>query len=179
MSARFKSMKHQVDHCQIDHGFTAGWLGLVVLAQPTVLAEPAKGPFHHPAPGQHHKAMQLVTLDNLNDPPECAVGPIHKCPGIAAINPDSLQPPETFAEFLQHKSPSIAILDVGRVHHHDQDQAEGVNEQVPLTPRNLFSGVITTIPPFSAVLTLWLSRIAALGVGLCPALRRTCSRRRS
>ena len=172
-------MKHQVNHDQVDHSFAAGRQCLVVLAQPPIFAEPSKGPFHHPTLGQHHKAMQLVALDNLNDSPERVSGPSHKCPGIATIDPDPLQPSKSIAQFLQDKPASITILNVGRVYHHDQDQPQGINEQVPLTPRNLLSSIITAAPPFSAVLTLWLSRIPALGVGMRPALRRNCSRRRS
>lgn len=172
-------MNHQVNHGQVDHSFATGWQRLVVLAQPPILAEPTEGPFHHPTSGQHDEPMQLATLDNLNDPSERTSSPFDEYPGIASIDPDPLQPPKSIAQFLHDKPASITILNVGRVHHHDQDQPQGINEQVSLTPRNLLSSVITAAPPFSAVLTLWLSRIPALGVGLRPALRRTCSRRRS
>ena len=175
----FETMQHQVDHGQIDHGFTAGRQRLVVLAQPSVFAKPAKGSLHDPTLRQDHEAMQLTAFDNLNNPPEHPSGPIYKSPGITSIYPDSLQPPESAAQLLQDQTTTVAILDVGGVHHHNQDQAEGIDQQVPFTPRNLLSSVITAVPPFSDVLMLWLSRIAALGVGLRPPLQRTCSRRRS
>jgi hypothetical protein len=172
-------MNHQVNHGQVDHSFTTGWQRLVVLAQPPILAKPPKGPFHYPTSGQYYETMQVTTPDNLNNPSECASGPIYECPTVASIDPDPLQSPKSIAQFLHDKSASITILNVGRMYHYDQDQPKCINEQVPLTPRNLLSSVITATPPFSAVLTLWLSRIPALGVGLRPALRRTCSRRRS
>ena len=172
-------MKHQVYHGQVDHSFAAGRQCLVVLAEPPILAKPTEGPFHHPTSGQYGEPMQLATFDNLNDPSERTSGPFDEYPGIASVYPDPFQPPKSIAQFLHDKLASIAILDVGSVYNHDQDQPQGINEQVPLTARNLFSSVITAIPPFSAVLTLWLSRIPALGVGLRPALHRTCSRRRS
>ena len=172
-------MEHQINHGQIYHSLATGRQRLVVLAQPSIFAKPPKRPFHHPTSGQYYKTMQVTTLDNLNEPSECVSSPIHKCPGIASIGPYPLQPPESIAQFFQNEPPTIAILDVGGMHYHNYNQAEGINEQVSLTPRNLLSGIITAAPPFSAVFTLWLSMIPALGVGLCPAWRRTCSRRRS
>jgi len=172
-------MQHQVDHCQIDHGFAAGWQRLVVFAQPTVLAEPAKGPFHNPAFGQNNEAMQVTAFNHLNHPCECLLSPIHKRPGISGVDPDSFQPLKPATQLGQHQPSSIPILHVSRVHYDSQDQPEGVNENMSFTARNLLTCVISAVPPFSAVLTLWLSRMAALGVGLRPAWRRTCSRRRS
>jgi hypothetical protein len=48
------------------------------------------------------------------------------------------------------------------------DQPEGVDQQVPLATVDLLGAVVAVRPPFSVVLTLWLSRITALGVGLRP-----------
>jgi hypothetical protein len=172
-------MEHQINHSKVYHSLTAGRQGLVVLTQPSILAQPAEGTFHHPTSGQYHETMQVTTPDNLNNPSKCAPGPAYKCPGIAAINPYSFQPPKSVSKFLQNQPTAIAILNVSGVYYHNQNQPEGINEQVPLTPGNLLSSVITAAPPFSAVFTLWLSMIPALGVGLCPAWRRTCSRRRS
>jgi hypothetical protein len=172
-------MQHQINHGQVDHGFTAGRQRLVILAQPPILAEPAKGPLHDPPLRQDYKVMQVTTFDNLNHPAEHPSGPIHESPGVASVDPDALQPTQPSAQLRQYQPPSDTILDVSSVHHHDQNQPEGINEHVSFTPRNLLSSVITAVPPFSAVLTLWLSKIPALGVGLRPALRRTCSRRLS
>ena len=172
-------MEHQINHSKVYHSFTTGRQSLIVLTQPSILAQPTKGTFHHPTSGQYYETMQVTTLDNLNNPSECVFGPTHKCPGITSIHPYPFQLPKSIAQFLQNQPSPITILNVGGVYYHNQNQAEGINEQVPLTPRNLFSGVITATPPFSAVFTLWLSMIAALGVGLCPAWQRTCSRRRS
>jgi hypothetical protein len=172
-------MEHQINHSKVYHSLTAGRQGFVVLTQPSILAQPTKGTFHYPASGQYHETMQVTTLDNLNNPSECASGPTHKCTGITSIHPYSFQPPKSVSKFFQNQTTTITILNVGCVYYHNQNQAEGINEQVPLTPRNLLSSVITAAPPFSAVFTLWLSIIPALGVGLCPAWRRTCSRRRS
>lgn len=172
-------MQHQIDHSQIDHSFTAGRQRLVVFTESAILAQPAECAFHNPAFGQDNEAVHLISLNNFNNPAEGLSSPIHKSPGIASINPDSLQPPEATTQLLQHEPTTITVLDVRSVYYHSQDQPESINEDMPFTARNLFPRVITAVPPFSAVLTVWLSRMATLGVGLRPILRRTCSRRRS
>jgi hypothetical protein len=48
------------------------------------------------------------------------------------------------------------------------DQAEGVDQEVALAAVDPLGAVIAVPPPRSVVLTLWLSRIAALGVGRRP-----------
>ena len=51
--------------------------------------------------------------------------------------------------------------------------------QFPGTSQTLLAGVVAARPPFSVVLTVWLSIMVALGVGARPACSRTCSRRTS
>ncbi len=47
---------HKVNHSDVDHGFAGLRQILVVLTQPPVAVEPAKGPFHNPSVRLHHKA---------------------------------------------------------------------------------------------------------------------------
>jgi hypothetical protein len=57
------------------------------------------------------------------------------------------------------------------------DQAEGVDQQVALEAVELLGAVVAVWPPRSVVLTLWLSRMAALGVGARPWRIRSWVRR--
>lgn len=59
-----------------------------------------------------------------------------------------------------------------------QDQPHGVDNDVAFPPVDLLAGIVTAKPPFSLVLTLWLSMMAALGVAFLLAFSRTRSRRR-
>lgn len=122
--------------------------------------------------------MHVTTFDNLNQPAILLTRPDDKGAGVSAIGPDASQPIETPAHALEDTTSAVTVLNIARMHHHCQDQTERVHENMAFTAFDLLAGVVTTMPPFS-VLTVWLSRIAALGVGLRPALRRTCSRRRS
>ena len=74
---------------------------------------------------------------------------------------------------------AIAVADVGRGHLDLADQAEGVDQQVALAAVDLLGAVVAVSPPRSVVLTLWLSRMAALGVGRRPWRTRSwaCSTR--
>ena len=70
---------------------------------------------------------------------------------------------------------TIAILDVGGMHNGVHQQALRVDENVPLLALDLLARIISmgiVSPPFSALFTLWLSMIAALGDASRPALSR-------
>ena len=63
----------------------------------------------------------------------------------------------------QHLLGPVAILDVRRMNNGYQDEPEDIDKQVALASFDLFARVIATRPPFSVVLTDWLSKMAALG----------------
>jgi hypothetical protein len=61
-----ESVEHEADHGEVDKGFGAGFSGLVVADEASVLHEPPKGAFDDPALGQHHEADgSLVAFDDL------------------------------------------------------------------------------------------------------------------
>ena len=71
---------------------------------------------------------------------------------------------------------AIAILDVGGMHDGVQQQTLRIDENMPLLALDLLARIeavrINAGPPFSALFTLWLSMIAAVGL----ASRSACSR---
>jgi hypothetical protein len=71
---------------------------------------------------------------------------------------------------------AISVLDVCRMHNGVQQQALGVYKEMALLAFDLLASVeaggIDPRPPFSALLTLWLSMMAAVGL----ASRSACSR---
>jgi len=105
--------------------------------------------------------------------------PVHEASGIPSFGKDAFQPSESSSQLFYQQLPAIAILDIGRMHGQRQDQAQGVNDHMPLAPLDFLARVITAAPRFSAVLTDWLSMMPAEGVGFLPAFRRTWPRRRS
>ena len=71
---------------------------------------------------------------------------------------------------------AVAILDVGGMDDGVKQQAQSVYEYMALLALDLLGGVIAgridVRPPFSALFTLWLSMMAAVGL----ASRSPCSR---
>jgi len=75
----------------------------------------------------------------------------------------------------QHDA-AVAVLDVGGMHDGVDQQAQRIYENVALLALDLLARIITMRinpgPPFSALFTLWLSMMAAVGL----ASRSSCSR---
>ena len=66
---------------------------------------------------------------------------------------------------VEHQRGAVTIGNVGSVNHDSEDEPLGVDEEMPLAATQLLRTVIAVGPPFSVVLTDWLSRMAALGSG--------------
>ena len=180
MLTRGKPMDHDVDHDQVDHRFTGGWKRFVVLAHSTIPADPPKGALYDPALRQHGEADERVgTFHDFQYPTAEQLRPSDQFARVAAVGPDFLQSRVHAAKLLEHQLGAVAVLDVRGMYHDGQNQPQRVDDDVPLATIDLLARVVTPRPPFSVVLTLWLSTIAAEGVGLRPALTRTFSRRSS
>lgn len=91
-------------------------------------------------------------------------GPVDELTCISAISPDPAQAGEATFQERQDQAGAIPVLDVRRMDDDSQDQPERVDDNVPLAAVDLLARVIAARPPFSVVLTLWLSTIAALGL---------------
>ena len=166
-------MNHQVNHRDVDHRFATVRQRLIVFAQSAVLAQPRKRAFDDPTLGQDHELARLAAFDDLNHTAMGVLGPIKELTAIPAVGPDDFQPREPTGDSSDHRHSPDSVLDVGGMDHDSQDQTERVNEDMSFSARNFLTRVIAAIPPLSAVLTDWLSRTAALGVGLRPAFERT------
>jgi hypothetical protein len=68
-------------------------------------------------------------------------------------------------------------LDIGGMHHHRHHHAHGIHQQMACASVDGFASISPARPPFSVVVTDWLSRIAALGAASRPAATRTSVRR--
>ncbi len=173
-------MNHHVDHDDKDHGLTAGYQHFIVLAHTAVSTDPSEGTFHDPPLGQYRKARNLIaSFDDLQCPAADSLRPIDQLPGVATVGPDAFQSRVQASQLAKYQFGSVAVLNVGRMDHHRQDQTERVDDQVPLPTVHLLAGIVAARPPFSVVFTLWLSTMAADGDGFRPAAVRTFSRRAS
>jgi hypothetical protein len=82
-------------------------------------------------------------------------------------------------EDLQQRLRPVAVWHTGSRDHHRQDQAEGIDEEMTFAALDLFVRIEATDPPFSVVLTDWLSMLPALGWRCLPVATRTSPRSRS
>jgi hypothetical protein len=80
--------------------------------------------------------------------------PINKLPGVTPVCPDELQPRKTGDQTRENMFGSIAILDPGRMNHHNEKQAQNVDDDVALATQGALAPIITADPPFSVVFTV-------------------------
>jgi len=167
---------HAMDHRYVDPSFAAARIGFVILAETPIAPQPGKGPFYNPTLWQNNKMMEVYRFENGRQQPVTpALHPVGDgC--VGAVRPDDAQPRQAPPHLLQQRFGRIAILHVGGEHHQSPDQAQRVDEQVPLAPAYFLGPVPAMDPPFSVVLTLWLSTTTALGVGSRPSRTRSRSR---
>jgi len=173
-------MKHQVDHHKVDHGFATGGERFVVFAHSPVSPDPPEGALDDPPSGKHREADDVIaSLYNLQHPTAYGLRPFDEFTRIPSVCPNELQSRVLPTEFAKHELGTVAILNVGSMDDHGQDQAQGIDDQVPLAPLDFLARVVPSRPPFSVVLTLWLSTMAAEGEAFRPAAKRTFLRRAS
>jgi hypothetical protein len=95
---------------------------------------------------------------------------------IAAIGKQLLQERIHPEQSGKQQDAAVAILDIGRVNDGVEQQTQRIYEKVALLALDLLARIIAmridTRPPFSALLTLWLSMMAAVGL----TSRSPCSR---
>jgi hypothetical protein len=114
--------------------------------------------------------VQLSALDDFDDPTSgagCGGGRTRSL--IACIGEDAQDDGEQGARaFIKNECCAVTILNVGRVNGGAQQQAERIYENVALLALDLLARIvamrINARPPFSALFTLWLSMMAAVGL---------------
>lgn len=118
--------------------------------------------------------MEIGTLDDF-EPPRAGSGDGGgdlRSP-ISAVGEDALDEREqTPCAAVEDRPGAVAILDVGGVDDHIQQEAERIDKDVPLAPLRLLARVearrIERGPPFEAPFAVWLSMIAAVGLASRP-----------
>jgi hypothetical protein len=135
------------------------------------------GHLDDPALGQQDEAAHVVrALDDLQLPAGPLVDLANELAGVAAIAPEPLEARQRPDQWLEHELGTVAILDISGMHLHPVDQSEGIDDNMALAPLHLLASIVTPDPPFSAVLTDWLSMLPALGCGSRPSACRTAAR---
>jgi hypothetical protein len=95
---------------------------------------------------------------------------------IARVGENALDEWKTLARPSEKGADAIAVLNVGGENLDAQQEAERVDENVPLAAGDFLRRIVTLrvlSPPFCAALALWLSSTAALGLASRPSRSRT------
>ena len=116
-----------------------------------------------PAPDPARRA-----LDDRDGPAQCRFDPVFAAAAIARVDPQMCQARETAILSVEHQEGTVTVGDVGGMNDRAQEEALGIDQQMPLAATQFLRAIIAAGPPFSVVLTDWLSRLAALGSGWRP-----------
>lgn len=119
-------------------------VALEIAREASIAADPRQGSFDDPTFGQDDEAVQLVALDDLQRPGAAlrdGSGRIHVL--VAGIGEDALDEREEAARaWIENEPRDVAILHVGSVDDDIQQEAERIDENVPLAARDLLARII-------------------------------------
>ena len=172
-------------HRQVDKSLTGTSEIFVVFREASVPAQPGEGALHNPAFWLDYKAFHAgFTSDDLHEPGVDFVCPLQPQAPICLVSVDDEQTRQRVASPLHERSCTFLVGECCRMHHYHQQEAERVHQDVTLTSLDVLATIVPNgvcylvAPPFSAVFTDWLSRIATLGSGSLHSstlnLRRNC-----
>lgn len=146
---------------------------LVIFAQTTIQTQPTEGAFHHPTARQHFEPFLVGGfLDNLKKPARKRFEPGDQLAPIRPVRPKQDQTRKPALQFGGRQARSLRIADLRARHDNRKQQTEGIDNDMAFAPFDQFTAIETDrtgLPPFSVVLTDWLSTMAALGVVSLPS----------
>jgi hypothetical protein len=152
---------------------------LPIFGKPSTATEPADGPLDNPAHGFDHESLGMVgPCDDFDRQVWHGIGGAvpEDRPSIGFVCEQLLKERELSEQAGQQQDATVAILNVSGCHQRVQHQAECINQDMALLALDQLAGIepmwIDASPPFSALFTLWLSTMQAVGL----ASRSACSR---
>lgn len=151
---------------------------LPILCKSAATVEPSDGTFDDPPFWQHGKGMERAAFDDLDNPVARTCSGLRGARSlIASIGKNTRNEWKLFTgSAFQNQYDAVTILNIGGMHDAMQQQAQCIYENMPLLALDLFSCIVTMRidagSPFSALLTLWLSMMAAVGVAARPSRSR-------
>jgi hypothetical protein len=170
--------QHEADGGEEDEGDGAVREVLEILGEAPTAIEPGDGALDDPALRQELEARTIAAFDDLELPVRDGAEDLFELGAlIGAVADDLLEKGKQSPHRLEQGRRAVAVLHVGRMHLHAQQQAERVNEEMALLALDLLAGVIARRidlrPPFSAPLTLCESMMATVGLTSRPSHSRS------
>src|SRR5208282_3349936 len=171
--------QHEADGGEAQEGKRLAVEAFPILGQSAAATEPGQGAFDDPALGQGDEAFRLIRpFDDLDV--DARQNAFHRAlelrPLVAGVGVELDQERKGAEQARHQQRAAVAVLEVGGVHDRVHQQALGIDEDVPLLALDLLARVVARRidagPPFSALLTLWLSMMAAVGLASREAAAR-------
>src|SRR5690606_20171047 len=172
---RTETAEHDANHRQVHPRFGRFLLLLVILGHPPVAPDPGDGSLHDPPLRLHDEPLGRA-LDDLQRHPQRLLGPGDQLARVTLIRPDQQERRLLALQVEEQCIGRLAVLHIGRRYVGQQQESTGVDGQEPFTSNYAFGPVVAPCPPFSVVLAVWLSMMAAVGAVLLPMATRTSSR---
>ena len=142
-----------------------------VLGEPSTSVKPGDGALDDPTLGQHDKALGLVgSFDDLRfeTRQDAGQGAMKDRPVIGAVGEQFSQERKQAEQRREQCEAAVAILNIGGGDDAVQKQALRIDQNMPLLALDQLARIeavrIDARPPFSALFTLWLSMMQAVGL---------------
>ena len=72
-------------------------------------------------------------------------------------------------DLLQQIPGAVGVLNIGGMDDDAEQETGGIDPDMALAALDFFGGIVAARPPFSVVLTLWVSMMAAVGLASRPS----------
>ena len=171
--------EHEANGGEAEEGERAVVEVFPVLGKPATTVEPGDCALDDPALWQDDKALgPIATAHDLGY--QARHGDrqtiLKHRPCVGGVGKQLLEKRELSEQGGQNQDAAVAILNIGGGHQRVQQQPQRIDENVTLLALDQLAGIepiwIDAGPPFSALFTLWLSMMQAVGL----ASRSACSR---
>jgi hypothetical protein len=142
MACSGQAAQHDADHGEAEEGRYGSRVTLEVAGQAAVAADPGKGALDDPTLGQDDEAMGIAALDDLHLPGASLGDELgHLWPLVAGVGKDAFDEREGSPCRAQHLARAIAVLHVGRVDGHAQQEAQRIDQDVALAAGDLLARI--------------------------------------
>ena len=148
----FQPSEHDVDHGDVDHRLAGGGVAFVVFAVAAIATQPGEGPLDDPAFGQHDESLDLGWPKHGLDQPSVTTG--HSGRKLVAAVGDvgedhrqSAKPRSRAVQRPQDEERPVVILNACRMDDDGEDQAQGVDHDVPLAAGDFLARVAASTSP--------------------------------